>query len=134
MLHHKKTINGDHEETVESDADVTPEEEEDDNTDDQNILDGYDHWESVIDKASEKSQEQFEMEVRKLMENSNMDKTNARNRVHMNMKQVYRKAVTTVLMNRLIWFNAIQRHPIYKDFRGTVNNLIEIDSYQRDEA
>jgi polyhydroxyalkanoate synthesis regulator protein len=96
--------------------------------------DMYDPWESVIQKAFEKCQEQFEEEVQKLLSKSNRNETEVKKQVYEDMKSVYRKAVSSVFTNRMMWFNAIQKDSLYKAIKKTANQLMELDDYGKEEA
>jgi hypothetical protein len=140
MLRHKKTVHSKNERVdSEEESDISEEETNiasTEETDDESPVtsDMYDPWESVIQKAFEKCQEQFEDKVENLLRESNRDETEVKKRVYEDMKSVYRKAVNSVFTNRMMWINAIQNDPLYKAIKKTAHQLMELDDYGREEA
>ena len=68
------------------------------------------------------------------MSKSNRNDTEAKKQVYEDMKSVYRKAVTAVFTNRMMWFNAIQKDSLYKAIKKMVQQLMELDDYGKKEA
>ena len=50
------------------------------------------------------------------------------------MQSAYRKAAMTIFMNRMSWFDAIRKDPIYNAIKRTATHLIEFDDYEPEEA
>jgi len=98
------------------------------------MSESYDPWESVVQKAFDKCAEQFEDEVTKLVHREDISQTEARSHVYNEMRSKYRKAMITVFTNRMVWFDALRKHPIYKTIKKTATNLIDLDDYSSDEA
>lgn len=94
----------------------------------------YDPWESVIDKAFNKCQDQYELEVTKLIRLKNISQHEARKQVYQNMRSVFRKAVSGVFMDRIMWFNAVRKDYVYKSIKKTANNFMVLDDYSSMEA
>lgn len=94
----------------------------------------YDPWDSVVQKAFEKYQDQYEEQVIKLKLQQGLSEVEARNRVYLDMRGVYRKALGNVLINRIEWFHAINKAPVYKALKKTATNLMAVDDYGQEEA
>ena len=50
------------------------------------------------------------------------------------MRSKYRNAMITVFKNRMVWFDALRKHPIYKTIKKTAINLIDLGDFSSDEA
>ena len=145
MLRHKKNKHGKEKEESESELserDISESESEGamsgaDEASDTDRAEGDDEndpWESVVDKAFDKCQDQFEEEVTKLIRRRNVDQTEARKRVYQDMRGTYRKAVSSVLTDRILWFQAIRKHPVYKAIKRTATTFVDSDDYSQEEA
>ena len=94
----------------------------------------YDSWESVVKKAFEKCQDQFEEGVTKQIQTLTIGETEARERVYQDMRSTYRKAVGAVFTERMVWFDGVRKHPVYKAIKRTATNFMDLDDYSPDEA
>jgi hypothetical protein len=144
MLRHKKGAHTQEEEEEEADLSTTDlsesetenstEEQEETDTDKGLMSDSYDPWDSVVQKAFDKCAEQFEEEVTKLVHTDGISTSEARSHVYNDMRSKYRKAMITVFTNRMVWFDALRKHSVYKAIKKTATNLIDLDDYSPDEA
>ena len=103
-------------------------------TDSHASADHYDPWESVIQRAFEKCQDQFEEKVTKQIQTLPIGETEARERVYQEMRSTYRKAVGAIFTERMEWFYGVRKHPVYKAIKRTATNFMDIDDYSPDEA
>jgi len=94
----------------------------------------YDPWEGVIQKAFEKCDDKYQEEMEKLMKRKKLSRSDAGRRVYQDMGSAYRKAVMSIFMNRMTWFDAMRKDQIYKAIKKTATNLIELDDYEPEEA
>jgi len=126
MIRHKKGAHIQREEEEEdisttdlseSEPEGSTEEQDDTDTDKRSMSESYDPWESVVQKAFDKCAEQFEDEVTKLVHREDISKTEARSHVYNEMRRKYRKAMITVFTNRMVWFDALRKNPIYKTIK-----------------
>ena len=146
MLRHKKQKHGEKDtEAVESDLSDTEttdsgtdhgmsDADEASDTGSQSREDQYDPWDSVVQKAFDKCQDQFEEEVTKLVQRRNIDEAEARTRVYLDMRSIYIKAISNVFANRMAWFEAIRKHLVYKAIKKTATNFVDLDNYSPREA
>ena len=93
-----------------------------------------DPWDSVVQRAFAKCQHQFERRVAELLQTADIDEVEARQRVYLDMRSIYRKAASGVFAERMLWFYAIRKQSVYKAIKKTVNNFVELDDYGLDEA
>ena len=135
MLRHSKTIHGkkdnDKDDEIGSDVETDNQSEEDSESKEQ-VVNGYDPWDSIIGKTFEKCQQQFEEEVQKLL--PKMEVEDARAFVYDDMRPVYRKAAIGIFMKRMEWVNAIHQTPVYQAIKKTARELVDLDDYGREEA
>jgi hypothetical protein len=109
MLRHKKGAHIQYEEEAdlstsdlsESETESSNEEQEETDKDKRSMRASYDPWDSVVQKAFEKCEEQFEEEVTKLLHKDDMSETEARSLVYHDMRSKYRKAIISVFTNRM---------------------------------
>ena len=94
----------------------------------------YDPWDSVIERAFDKCQDQFEKEVAKMIRKRKISETGARRHVYQDMQSTYRKAVINIFTKRMVWFDEIRRHPVYKTIKKTATNFIDLEDYNPEEA
>ena len=120
-------------ETTDSEADGGMS-EADEASDTERHSDQYDPWESVVHKAFLKCQDQFEEEVTKLLQKRNIDEAEARKQVYQDMRSTYRKAVSNVFTDRMVWFHSMRKHPVYRAIKRTATNLVDLDDYSLEEA
>lgn len=131
MLRHKKSVhrqedlNGS-ESDVSEDTSESSTESESGNT--------YDPWESLVLKAFDECLEEFEQEVNNLTQRRHMDHTEARQKAYKQLQSKFRKALMTLFIQRITWCKAMEQDPVYKTIRRTVNNLIENDDFDKQEA
>lgn len=93
-----------------------------------------DPWDSVMQKAFDKCQDQFERGVAQLLQSTDIGETEARKRVYLDMRSTYRKAASGVFTERMLWFHAIRKQAVYKAIKKTANNFVDLDDYGLDEA
>ena len=145
MLRHKKNKHRREVETDMSDSELSDQEttdseaengmsEADEASDTERHSEQYDPWESVVHKAFLKCQDQFEEAVTKLLQKRNIDQTEARKEVYHDMRSTYRKAISSVFINRIVWFQAMRKHPVYKAIKKTAANFVDLDDYSPEEA
>ena len=135
MLRHRKTIHGNKEngedDDMGSDVETDNQSDEDSETEEQDINE-YDPWDSIVGKTFEKCQQQFEEEVQKLT--PKMEVEDARALAYDDMRPVYRKAAIGIFMKRMEWVNAIHQTPVYQAIRKTARELVDLEDYGREEA
>ena len=135
MIRHMNSMHAEAEDATERSDSETSHMEDDDgtNTDDQETPE-YDPWESVVEKAFERCQEHFEEEVEKLIKTRHLGIDDAREEAYEDMRSTYRKAIMDIFTKRMVWFHAMQKHPLYKAVKKTVDDLINMEDFGRDEA
>lgn len=149
MMRHKKNKHGSKEQRANtvSDSELTDSELTDSDTDHSmsgadeasvgerpTDVDREDPWDSVIQKAFEKCQDQFERRVKELLHTTEITENDARQRAYLDMRAIYRKAASGIFTDRMLWFHAIRKQWVYKAIKKTVNNFVELDDYGLDEA
>ncbi|KAL4225369.1 hypothetical protein ACF0H5_016058 [Mactra antiquata] len=67
-------------------------------------------------------------------EDSDVSDNEAREDAYEDMKSVYRTAMMNSFANKLLWFEAMKRDPVYKSVRKTINRLIDTEGYEQGEA
>ena len=94
-----------------------------------------DPWEEVVEEAFSKCQSQYDSEVTELMkEDSEISDNDAQETIFEDMKGTYRKALMNAFGKRLLWFNAMKKDAVYKAIKSTINQLVETEGYDSDEA
>ena len=122
-------------ETEISESDTDHDMSEGDEASDANTVDEEeDPWDSVVQKAFDQCQDQFERRVNELLRSNYISEEEARQRVYLDMRSTYRKAASGVFTDRMLWFHAIRKQPVYKAIQKTVKNFVELDDYSSEEA
>ena len=136
MLRHKRSVH--HHQKEESESSDTDQSFSDDldatESDNEEAVDKYDPWDSLIQKTFERCQAGFKERVDTLTRYRRMEQEVARSKAYKELKPTFRKALMTSIRDRVIWFNAMQTDPIYKSIQNTAKNLIVMEDYSRDEA
>ena len=63
-----------------------------------------------------------------------MDEAEARKLVYRNMLPIYRKVLTNLFVDKVLWFRAMKRDAIFKTVKRTASDLIDLDDYDGEEA
>lgn len=94
----------------------------------------YDPWESLITRTFDECREEFQEYVDNLIQKRHMEQTEARRRAYKDLQSTFRKTLGTLFKSRIMWTTAMKKDPIYKSILKTVNNLIDLEDYERPEA
>lgn len=133
MLRHKKSVHGPRDlHSSESETDVS--EDTGESSTEGEVADAYDPWESLVQRATDECREEFEQEVDNLTQRRHMDQQEARRKAYKDLQPTFRKALMTLFIQRITWCKAMEHDPVYKTIRRTVNNLIEDEDFDRQEA
>ena len=139
MLCHKRNVhhqdkqlsnNSDTDQSLSKDFDARESDNEEE------TVDKYDPWDSLIQKTFQRCQVQFMERVDNLTNNCHIEQEETRGKAYKELKLLFRKALVVSLSDRVMWFNAMQVDPkcIYKTIRNTAKTLIAMEDYGRDEA
>ena len=93
-----------------------------------------DPWDSVVQKAFDQCQNQFDRRVTGLLETTDIDDTEARKRTYLDMRHTYRKAVSGIFTARMLWFRAMRKQSVYAAIEKMVRDLVDLDDYGLEEA
>ena len=108
--------------------------EEEDNEEEEEEYEEDDPWLSLIEAVFEQCQRKFDKRVASHMSSADMDEAEARKLVYRNMLPIYRKVLTNLFVDKVLWFRAMQRGPIFKTVKRTASDLIDLDDYDGEEA
>jgi hypothetical protein len=135
MLRHKRStrtnMDSDEDTMLESSIQVFPLE-----SDTKNEYNDSDYEMSTTsEEVFTECQSRFETKVSEMMdEDSDISENEARENVFLNMKNTYRKSIMNTFGSKVHWFNVMKKDPIFMSIKNTVNQLIETEDYQADEA
>ena len=132
MLRHKRNVHSQKEDSDSDDSmDIEPKPSTDESDSEQHVS-NYDPWDSLIQKAFERCRQEVEETVTKLSRQTSLNK--AHDRAYEELRSSYRKALANNLCQRMMWFIAIQKDPVYKRMHKTVKDLLMMDDYSKEEA
>lgn len=134
MLRHKRSVHRQEESDTSETEQMLSEDSDETESDNEEAVDKYDPWDSLIQKTFEQCRDEFEERVSNLTHKRHIDQEEARNTAYEELQPIFRKALMALFTSRVTWFNAMQTDPIYKAIRKTAKGLMEGEDYGRDEA
>ena len=108
--------------------------EEEDNEEEEEEYEEDDPWLSLIETVFEQCQRKFDKRVANHMFSADMEDAEARKLVYRNMLPIYRKVLTKLFVDKVLWFRAMKRDPIFKTVKRTASDLIDLEDYDGEEA
>ena len=89
-----------------------------------------DPWDDLIADTFELCDTEYQKRVKE----AGIPEEEARQRVFENMRKKYRDALANVLTDKVLWFNNLQKDPIYKTIKRTVSSLQADGEFDRQES
>ena len=142
MLRHKCTLYGaDDQELADNDFDSDFEQNDGMDTDEEasfqeeEALDQEeDPWSEIIDEAFKECQSKFEDRVKDLMDSENMDQRAAHSLAFKLLWSLYRKAVISRFVEKMLWHKLIKHDRVFQALKETVKRLVGEEDYDLEEA
>ena len=133
MLRHKKSVHQ-QKDVSDSESESDFNEDADDSSAEGEVVDAYDPWEGLVQKAFDECRQKFEEEVNNLTRRLSIDQADARYKAYKDLLPTFRKALVTLFIKRMTWCKAMEQDPVYKTIRKTVKRLKEDEDFESQEA
>ncbi|KAL4231794.1 hypothetical protein ACF0H5_009370 [Mactra antiquata] len=88
----------------------------------------------LVEEVFEQYQNRYENEVSALMSQQNITEEEARDQTFNLMKNTYRKALTNVFTENVLWINALKDSPVLQSIKKTVDSAIQTEDFDSEEA
>ena len=136
MLRHQRSMHTD--EYSGSDSEVQSENSDVDISDQENEEatedDAIDPWDVIVKEAFDRFQSEFEERVKDYVSKENVQESDVRQIVFEDMWDIYRKAMMNIFIDKMLWFAATKREPVFTAIRKSATDLKTMDDYDDDEA
>ena len=136
MLRHQRSMHTD--EYSGSDSEVQSENSDVDISDQENEEatedDAIDPWDAIVQEAFDRFQSEFEERVKDYVSKENVQESDVRQIVFEDMWDIYRKAMMNIFIDKMLWFAATKREPVFTAIRKSATDLKTMDDYDDDEA
>jgi hypothetical protein len=93
-----------------------------------------DPMDRLVEEVFEQYQDRYEEEVKGLMYQQNITEEEARDRTFNLMKNTYRKALTNIFTENVIWINALKDSPVFQSIKKTADSVIQTEDFDTEEA
>lgn len=146
MLRHKRTVHADDFATAEEENEMSDSTEESETSEsdikhtdstsenEQTSDDEEDPWNEIVGEAFEECQPQYEDKVKDLIDSEDTDQESALSKAYKELRPVYRKSLTHIFVEKMIWYNIIKRDRTFRAIQRTAIRLKEEEDYGTEEA
>ena len=93
-----------------------------------------DPMDRLVDEVFKQYQHIYEKQVLDIINKENISEEEARVRIYTSMRNTYRKALTDVFTDNVVWFTSLKNSPIFQSIKKTVNRVIESEDFDKEEA
>ena len=143
MLRHKRTVHADDFDSTEDESEMSDSTEKPETNDsdhdslsesEQTSDDEEDPWNDIIYQAFEECQSRYEDKIKELMDSEDIDHKTARSKAYKELRPLYRKALTHIFIEKVLWYNVIKRDLTFRAIQSTTIRLKKDEDYGTEEA